>query len=76
MARVALAWRQAMADAAGEAAQLQVVTGLNTTLLQALRAHDERFDAMVNKVELNTTRDRKIDVVGVGFEGGAGDVAD
>ena len=42
-------------------------------VLQALRAHDERFDAMVNKVELNTTRDRKIDVVGVGFEGGDGD---
>lgn len=38
-------------------------------VLQALRAHDERFDAMVNKVELNKTRDKKIDVIGVGFPG-------
>jgi predicted helicase len=35
-------------------------------VLQALRAHDERFDAMVNKVELNKARDRKIDVIGIG----------
>lgn len=35
-------------------------------VLQALRAHDERFDAMVNKVELNKSRDRKIDVIGIG----------
>lgn len=38
-------------------------------VLQALRAHDERFDAMVNKVELNKTRDPKVDVIGVGFPG-------
>ncbi|MFB9775037.1 DEAD/DEAH box helicase [Brevibacterium otitidis] len=38
-------------------------------VLQALRAHDERFDAMVNKVELNKGRDDKIDVIGVGFPG-------
>ncbi|MGO2191186.1 MAG: DEAD/DEAH box helicase [Brachybacterium sp.] len=38
-------------------------------VLQALRAHDERFDAMVNKVELNKTRDSKVDVIGVGFPG-------
>ena len=38
-------------------------------VLQALRAHDERFDAMVNKVELNRSRDDKIDVIGVGFPG-------
>src|SRR5699024_9456490 len=36
-------------------------------VLQALRAHDERFDAMVNKVELNKNRDPKVDVMGVGF---------
>lgn len=36
-------------------------------VLQALRAHDERFDAMVNKVELNKARDRKVDVMGIGF---------
>lgn len=35
-------------------------------VLQALRAHDERSDAMVNKVELNRSRDRKIDVIGIG----------
>ena len=38
-------------------------------VLQALRAHDERFDAMVNKVELNKNRDTKINVMGVGFGG-------
>ncbi|SLM95676.1 putative helicase [Brachybacterium faecium] len=38
-------------------------------VLQALRAHDERFDAMVNKVELNKARDRKIDVIGIGHPG-------
>jgi len=35
-------------------------------VLQALRAHDERFDAMVNKIELNAGRDRQFDVIGVG----------
>ncbi len=35
-------------------------------VLQALRAHDERFDAMVNQVELNDKRSTKIDVMGVG----------
>ena len=35
-------------------------------VLQALRAHDERFDAMVNKIELNKARDRKIDVIDIG----------
>lgn len=39
-------------------------------VLQALRAHDERFDAIVNKVELNKSRDAKIDVIGVGFTAG------
>lgn len=34
-------------------------------VLQALRAHDERFDAMVNKVELTKDRDDKINVIGV-----------
>ncbi|MCT1384506.1 DEAD/DEAH box helicase family protein [Brachybacterium sp. p3-SID1565] len=38
-------------------------------VLQALRAHDERFDAMVNKVELNRKRDDKVNVIGVGFGG-------
>ena len=35
-------------------------------VLQALRAHDERFDAMVNKIELNTARDQRINVIGIG----------
>ncbi len=34
-------------------------------VLQALRAHDERFDAMVNKVDLNKQRDDKINVIGI-----------
>ena len=34
-------------------------------VLQALRAHDERFNAMVNKIELNKTRDQRINVIGV-----------
>ncbi|GAB2540973.1 DEAD/DEAH box helicase [Brachybacterium huguangmaarense] len=36
-------------------------------VLQALRAHDERFDAMVNKLELNKKRSDKVNVIGVGF---------
>jgi predicted helicase len=39
-------------------------------VLQALRAHDERFNAMVNKIELNNSRDNRIQIIGVG---GAGD---
>lgn len=35
-------------------------------VLQALRAHDERFNAMVNKIELNKSRDDRIQIIGVG----------
>ena len=35
-------------------------------VLQALRAHDERFDAMVNRIDLTSNRDPKINVIGVG----------
>ena len=35
-------------------------------VLQALRAHDERFDAYVNKLDLNTRNDGPISVIGVG----------
>ena len=35
-------------------------------ILQALRAHDERFDAYVNKLDLNRGNDGPISVVGVG----------
>ncbi|WP_061961097.1 DEAD/DEAH box helicase [Demequina flava] len=43
-------------------------------VLQALRAHDERFNAMVNKIELNKTRDKRINVIGIG--GGKDDDSD
>jgi predicted helicase len=34
-------------------------------VLQALRAHDERFNAMVNRIDLTSGRDNKINVIGV-----------
>lgn len=34
-------------------------------VLQALRAHDERFNAMVNRIDLNKDRDTKINIIGV-----------
>lgn len=34
-------------------------------VLQALRAHDERFNAMVNRIELVKRRDDKVNVIGV-----------
>jgi predicted helicase len=34
-------------------------------ILQALRAHDERFDAMINRIDLTSTRDEKINIIGV-----------
>jgi predicted helicase len=37
-------------------------------VLQALRAHDDRFNAMVNKIDLNKARDDKLQVIGVGGE--------
>ena len=42
-------------------------------ILQALRAHDERFDAYVNKLDLNRSSDGPISVIGVGSGGGDGD---
>src|SRR5690606_32848086 len=35
-------------------------------VLQALRAHDERFDSTVNKLELNKKKPSQISVIGVG----------
>ena len=35
-------------------------------VLQALRAHDERFNAMVNQIDLNSAKPDKIQVIGVG----------
>lgn len=34
-------------------------------VLQALRAHDDRFDAIINKIDLNKDRDSVVDVIGV-----------
>ena len=34
-------------------------------VLQALRAHDERFNAMVNRIELVKKRDDKVNVIGI-----------
>ena len=36
-------------------------------VLQALRAHDDRFNAEINRIELNKQRKGKINVIGVGF---------
>lgn len=45
-------------------------------VLQALRAHDDRFNATVNKIELNKKRPPQINIIGVGGgdigEGGKG----
>jgi predicted helicase len=39
-------------------------------VLQALRAHDERFNAMVNQIELNRARPDQLQVIGVtGYDG-------
>ncbi len=42
-------------------------------VLQALRAHDERFDAYVNKLDLNRNKDGPISVIGVGDRNGETD---
>lgn len=34
-------------------------------VLQALRAHDERFNAMVNRIDLTSSRDDRVNVIGV-----------
>ncbi len=42
-------------------------------VLQALRAHDDRFNAMVNKIDLNKNAANKIQVIGVGDPNDDGD---
>jgi predicted helicase len=42
-------------------------------VLQALRAHDERFDAMVNKIDLTKSTEGKLSVIGVGGGGKDGE---
>ncbi|MFZ9739215.1 MAG: DEAD/DEAH box helicase, partial [Prochlorotrichaceae cyanobacterium] len=39
-------------------------------VLQALRAHDDRFNAVVNQIELNERKPPQIEVIGVGSEPG------
>jgi len=43
-------------------------------VLQALRAHDDRFNAIINKIELNETRPPQVDVIGVTGGGASDDV--
>ena len=43
-------------------------------VLQALRAHDERFDSYVNRLDLNRSNDGPISVIGVGTQGDEEDV--
>ena len=38
-------------------------------VLQALRAHDDRFNAIINQLELNKQRPDQIQIIGVGGEG-------
>ena len=42
-------------------------------VLQALRSHDERFDAYVNNLELNRSNDGPVRIIGVGSVGDNGD---
>ena len=45
-------------------------------VLQALRAHDERFDAYVNKLDLNKSNDGPISIIGVGSKEDEADEVD
>jgi predicted helicase len=38
-------------------------------VLQALRAHDDRFNAIINQIDLNAERTKRIQVIGVGADG-------
>ncbi|MDO5618201.1 restriction endonuclease [Kocuria sp.] len=44
-------------------------------VLQALRAHDDRFEAMVNKIDLDRQANDRVDVIGVEGPGGGDDDA-
>ena len=39
------------------------------TVLNALRAHDDRFNAIINQIELNKERPDRINIIGVGAPG-------
>lgn len=45
-------------------------------VLQALRAHDDRFNAMVNKIDLNRSKDDRLQIIGVNVPGGEADDQD
>jgi len=45
-------------------------------VLQALRAHDDRFNAMVNKIDLNKKDPGKVVIIDTGGRGGEGTTAD
>ncbi len=45
-------------------------------VLQALRAHDDRFNATINQIELNKSRPDNIQVIGVGGPGDDGTTTD
>ena len=45
-------------------------------VLQALRAHDDRFNATINQIELNRERTKQIQVIGVGVETDGDGVSD
>ena len=45
-------------------------------VLQALRSHDERFDAYVNKIDLGESRDGPVQVIGIGPRGDEREGAD
>lgn len=40
------------------------------SVLNALRAHDDRFDAEINKINFNKHKGGKINIIGIGGEGG------
>lgn len=40
------------------------------SVLNALRAHDDRFDAEINKINFNKKKGGKINIIGIGGEGG------
>jgi predicted helicase len=42
-------------------------------VLQALRAHDDRFNTMINQIDLNKDRPDQVQVIGVGGDEGEGD---
>ena len=42
-------------------------------VLQALRSHDERFDAYINQIDLNRDKEGRVRIIGVGGGGSDGD---